>query len=76
MTAHLYEVHEKCEKAHCLICDGGLAVCTVCGGAEGTLTTECPEYPLTRVQQQEVYAGRADFIGGGWELTDRFLSKL
>lgn len=51
---------------HCHICDGGLFHCTTCGGAEGSLTTECPGFKMTGDQLDEVYAGRLDFRGGAW----------
>lgn len=68
MKTHTYEVHDAgCERMHCHICEGGLAVCTVCKGAEGALTKECPGQPMTGQQQEDVYAGTLDFYGGAWQ---------
>lgn len=67
MRHHIYEEHENCQELHCHICDGGLAVCTVCGGAEGSLTTECPGVRMTALESEYVYSGDLDFINGRWE---------
>lgn len=66
MTEHIYEVHENCQELHCHICDGGLAVCTVCGGAEGSLATECPGVRQTAQQSDQIYYGELDFKDGRW----------
>jgi hypothetical protein len=66
MTDHIYKKHEKCTTANCMICDGGLSLCTVCGGLEGGLPTECPGEQMTMDRQQEVYEGKIDFVGGAW----------
>jgi hypothetical protein len=50
----------------CPICDGGLAVCAVCGLAEGALTTDCPGIPATMEQMDQVYAGDLDYRAGVW----------
>jgi hypothetical protein len=44
----------------------GCAACRVCKGFEGTLTTECPCVPMTTTQDEDVYNGRLDFMGGQW----------
>lgn len=66
MTTHTFEKHTACERDHCHICDGGLAFCTTCHGAEGSLPTECPGERMTERQQDDVHAARLDFIGGAW----------
>lgn len=66
---HVYEKHTGCTQAHCAICDGGLAHCTVCGGFEGGLTTECSGRRMSPETQQHVYEGRLDFVGGKWVAT-------
>lgn len=45
---HVYYTAATCpdaphshERPFCAICDGGLQLCTVCHGAESTLTTSC-----------------------------------
>ncbi len=39
---HEYKTHSLCELDNCFICDGGLAVCVVCGQAEAELEDKCP----------------------------------
>lgn len=46
--------------------EGGLAICKVCGGAEGSLPTACPGRKMTSVEQDSVYAGKIDFTNGQW----------
>lgn len=41
--------------------DGDLAHCKVCGGAEGSLPTLCPERRMTEEEERAVYAGQLDF---------------
>ncbi len=49
------------------ILDGGLGVCKVCGGMEGSLTTDCCGERIHFETDQEVYAGKIDFRKGeGW----------
>lgn len=51
----------------CMICDGGLSVCKVCGGGEGSLTTDCPGERIPEGLDHEVYAGELDYREGlGW----------
>lgn len=52
---HVFEKHENCQRAHCEICDGGLARCTVCGGMEGSLLPECPGRWLSVKEDEENY---------------------
>ncbi len=48
-------------------CDGGLALCTVCGLAEGELTTECPGMKTSEDQRRRIYSvGDLDFRDGKW----------
>lgn len=55
------------DSSRCPICDGGLAYCTVCKGAEGSLTTDCCGRPLTAIEEAEICRlGGVDFIGGQW----------
>jgi hypothetical protein len=46
--------------------EDGLAHCKRCGGAEGSLTTECPGYRMTESEEDAVYAGKIDFIDEKW----------
>ena len=63
---HVYERHEACNEQHCNICHGGLAKCTVCGGAEGSLTTDCPGQRIDPDTDDAVYAGELDYRAGHW----------
>lgn len=54
-----------CDRPHCNICMGGLALCKVCGLYEGGLTTDCPGVP-SQDRSDDVYAGRLDFRNGEW----------
>ena len=50
----------------CNICDGGLALCPLCGLAEGSLTTDCPAIPSYTTHGDLVYAGTIDLRKGVW----------
>lgn len=63
---HIYEKHHDCDQEHCDVCDGGLSICTVCGGAEGTLTKECQGRMMSNEEQAAVYAGQIDYVAGRW----------
>lgn len=60
-----HRLHE-CEDENCYPCGGGLAVCTVCGGAEASLPYECPGARMTEEQDRAVQECRVDFIAGEW----------
>ena len=66
MKHKYYECDPPCVDTHCNICDGGLAFCTVCGGAEGSLTTECRGEKLEEIVLEQVYHHGLDFYGGKW----------
>jgi hypothetical protein len=65
---HIPETHEQCQReGHCWICDGGLFACTVCKGAEGSLTTDCPGIELDVDIQEEIYGEALDYTEAeGW----------
>ena len=66
---HRLERHEHCDSpGSCPICDGGLAFCTVCHGAEGSMPTDCPGRPMTEEQVALVMSGAIDYrvSQGGW----------
>ena len=46
--------------------EGELESCTICRGAEGSLPTECPGRKMSRAEDQRVYTGVLDFVGGRW----------
>lgn len=68
MRDHVWYKHEGAcpNPGVCQFCDGGLALCVVCRGAEGSLPTECPGEPMTKAQEDEVYRGVIDFRNGKW----------
>ena len=54
--------HCSCE--HCC-----LSVCEVCGGAEGSLTTDCPGTNVSHERQQEIYETTLDYTDErGWHV--------
>lgn len=56
-----------CTKMYCQFRDGGLRLCTVCNGFEGTLTSHCPKTRMTEGQEDAVYKkGTLDFYEGTW----------
>lgn len=59
-------VLHSCNAEQCNICDGGLAYCTVCGGAEGAMPTECPGVHMAVELTDQVYRGEFNFVGGQW----------
>ncbi len=55
----------------CCICEGGLFSCTRCGGAEGSLPTDCPGIQISHEMQDDIAAGNADYLWReGWVLLD------
>ncbi len=50
----------------CPYCDGGLFYCTVCQGAEGTLTKECPGVSISNDDQELIMHG-LDYWDGKWQ---------
>jgi hypothetical protein len=75
IRAHVLAKPEDCTRCNnpealfctpCNICDGGLAICVVCGGAEGSLTSHCAGERLDVAQLDRVYAGETDYKNGKW----------
>ena len=60
----LYRCGPECRGCWC--CEGGLALCTVCGGAEDSLPTHCPGARMDSVMEASVQMGVADFRDGEW----------
>lgn len=56
----------NCDNPNCMICSAGLAICTVCKGAEGELTTECCGRVLTEQEKNDIYNKEIDFKNGNW----------
>lgn len=71
MNNHIPVVHDNCRNIHCNICEGGLFSCSICGGTEVTLPTECPGGRMTADEQDGVGAGQMDFKKGHWWLTKK-----
>jgi hypothetical protein len=42
-------------------------MCDVCGGAESSLTTDCPGQKVSYDESCAVVSKRIDFINGRWE---------
>jgi len=66
---HKFITSEDCickAEDNCPICDGGLAVCSVCRLYEGALTTDCPRFKSTD-KEDDIYDGKIDYREGqGW----------
>lgn len=65
----------KCPGKHeypgnCQFCDGGLGACTVCGGAEGTLTLDCCGFRLNKYILDAVYKGGLNFEDDEWTVME------
>lgn len=56
-----------CDNPFCFICEGGLSVCKVCGGAGGDLPSECPGVKMSSTQRDMVYNGLLDYRNGTWK---------
>ena len=57
-------VSKHCSCEHCC-----LAVCSVCGAGEGSLTTDCPGVQMSADKQQEVFETNYDYTDDrGWHL--------
>lgn len=44
----------------------GLTQCSICGGAEGALPTDCPGKQIAYQQMEAIHQGRIDFVAGHW----------
>lgn len=58
-SGHLY--HSGCRGItyeNCILCNGGLSKCIICGAAEGELLTFCPGYKLNGEAREACYNGR------------------
>jgi len=61
-----YKCPQPCERLFCQFCDGGIFSCTVCGGIEGSLTTDCSGKQITHYQMNEIYGQRLDYRVDSW----------
>jgi hypothetical protein len=48
----------------CFLCQ--CFACKVCGGVEGSLTTECPGERCSGIVLDRVYHGQTDYVNGMW----------
>lgn len=69
---HNFTKHENCHLTSCMICDGGLGLCTVCGCFEGQLATECPGFDVGDEIGDLIWKGIVDFISGNWIFKPRY----
>lgn len=69
-NTHLFHEPENCTcsggTACRMICDGGLALCALCGHLEGSLTSDCPAIQTYSEYGDLVYAGTIDYRQGEW----------
>lgn len=73
MKHKFYECEQPCDRTACPFCEGGLGLCTVCGGFEGTLTTHCCGRKLTKEEEDKIYVlGTLDYADGEWVEVDRY----
>jgi hypothetical protein len=56
----------RCNSGECFVCEGGLAQCSVCDGAEGELTTKCPGIKLSNPILNRIYRGDLDYNKSWW----------
>ncbi len=69
---HNFTKHENCHLTSCMICDGGLGLCTVCKCLEGQLATECPGFDVGGEIGDLIWKGVVDFINGNWIFKTRY----
>jgi hypothetical protein len=55
-----------CDDENCSVCKGGLLLCTICGGAEASMPTNCPGFKMTESEQSLVQSGELDFKEDQW----------
>ena len=61
----LYRCGSECEG--CCICEGGLASCVTCGGAEASLTIDCCGERLSIISRECIQLGMVDYERSiGW----------
>jgi hypothetical protein len=71
MSEHVQYICKCTDNPYCMFCEGGLYACTVCGGFEGSLPTDCPGYWMGEDLADAVYAGVVDYRAGrSWTLPD------
>lgn len=75
MTVYRFPRHKRynCDgrctgQSTCAFCEGGLFLCVVCAGAEGSLPTDCPGVKMPMDVSDAVYEGLVDYRAGAWRL--------
>lgn len=66
---YLHRQSHHAARETCFVCEGGLAYCVVCGGAEADLPSTCPGELMTELTRILVARGMVDFRGGRWVKT-------
>ena len=62
---------------NCPICDTGLALCVICGCAEGELLGHCPGRKLNEETRADIYNGRIiDFFGHEFHMARKRRQRL
>jgi len=54
----------------CPFCDGGLGLCIICGGLEGSLTSECYGKQLDENILELIYKKGLDFKNDHWTIKE------
>ena len=68
MPKHVYH---KCTDPDCSICISELDYCTVCGGSDIDLTTECYGMKLNSYILEAIHSGGLDYKNGEWSVDGR-----
>lgn len=59
--AHYLHRPSQCDRDQCFVCEGGLALCLTCGGAEASMPTDCPQALMGERRAAAVQAGALDY---------------
>jgi len=69
-SGHRCTTHTECQVPHCMLCEGGLFLCSICGALEGALLPKCPGRRLTMDEHDVNYRHYCDytgpFVGSRW----------
>lgn len=63
-----YECSPECDDSCCQFCRGGLGLCTICKGFEGTLTIDCCGFELNSHILEAIYHGGLNYKNGEWSV--------
>jgi len=55
---------------NCPYCEGGLGLCIICGGLEGSLTSDCCGHNLDECVLEAIYKGGLNFKNNEWTVGD------